>query len=60
MAYFRNIPAIKTSKLVEGFDLSSAKKYNLIEIFVNSKDLEDFRSNFQMRLIPSTKHLVLL
>lgn len=45
LTHANNVRVVRASKLVDGINLGLKKEYNLVEVFVNSKDsdADDFR-----------------
>lgn len=50
MIYISNAQIVKTSKLIKNINLSSIKEYNLVEVFVDLKNLDNTKNYFQAEL----------
>lgn len=55
LVYVSNTQVVNAFKLVDGIDLGLAKKYGLIEVFIDSDNLEDSGDNSRMRQTSGTE-----
>ncbi len=54
LAHVSNAQVVKVFKLVEGIDLGPTEEYNLVEVFMDSEDLDDSGSDSQSLLEKET------